>query len=176
MQRPITLTTTPEDQLIAWLTALAITIHVAEAALPSPFPGMKPGLANIITIAVLVRYGWRSAAWVSMLRVLAGSMLIGTFLSPTFLLSLSGALCSILILKPATLLPGQGFGPVGYSILAALAHMAGQFAVAYYLFIPHEALLHLLPVLLTVSLIFGVISGIITSRLLLACNSAPQHQ
>lgn len=173
MRTPITLTTTSEDQRIAWLTALAITIHVAEAALPSPLPGVKPGLANIITIAVLIRYGWNSAAWVSLLRVLAGSLLIGTFLSPTFMLSLAGATCSILVLKPASKLPGRGFGPVGYSILAAMAHMSGQFALAYFLFIPHAALLHLLPILLSASLLFGILCGVLAAMLLKTCTPLP---
>jgi heptaprenyl diphosphate synthase len=166
----ITLQTTRDDHLIAWLTALAITIHIAESMLPSPLPGIKPGLANVITIAVLVRYGWRMAAWVSLLRVLVGSLLLGTFLSPTFILSLTGALCSITVLGASyTLtrwLPGRRFGPLGYSVLAAMAHMAGQFWVAYTLFIPHPGLLHLLPVLMTAAVIFGLVSGIIASAML----------
>jgi heptaprenyl diphosphate synthase len=161
-----TLTATREDYLIAWLTALAITIHVAESALPSPLPGVKPGLANVITIAVLIQFGWRMAAWVAILRVLAGSLLIGTFLSPTFMLSLSGTSFSIATLWLATRVPGQGFGPVGYSVLAAMAHMAGQFAVAYGVFIPHPALLHLLPILMTTAVFFGIINGIIVLALL----------
>lgn len=165
-----TLNTTREDHLIAWLTALAITIHIAESALPSPLPGIKPGLANVITIAVLVRYGWRMAAWVALLRVLVGSLLLGTFLSPTFGLSLTGALASVTILALAKgimgLLPGQGLGPLGYSVLAAMAHMAGQFWVAYLLFIPHPGLFHLLPVLMTAAVIFGVVSGIIAHAML----------
>ncbi len=40
--------TTAEDHRIAWLTALAITIHIMESALPAPVPGLKPGLANVI--------------------------------------------------------------------------------------------------------------------------------
>ncbi|NNG13049.1 MAG: Gx transporter family protein, partial [Halobacteria archaeon] len=102
--------TTAEDQRIAWLAALAITIHILESAFPSPLPGIKPGLANVITIVVLDQFGWRSAAWVSLLRVLCGSLLLGTFLTPTFLLSLSGAVCSIGILWLACRLPGRGFG------------------------------------------------------------------
>ena len=168
----IELETTREDMRIAWLTALAVTIHIVESALPSPIPGIKPGLANVITIAVLIRYGWVTAAWVSILRVLVGSLLIGTFLSPGFLLSLGGAICSIMILKPATYIPGKGFGPVGYSILAAVAHMCGQFAIAYTLFIPHQAMMNLLPVLVTAAVLFGIMSGIISSRLLQACNNS----
>jgi heptaprenyl diphosphate synthase len=76
--------TTAEDHRVAWLAAPAITIHIMESAIPSPLPGLKPGLANVITIAVLIQFGWRSAAWVSILRVICGSLLLGTFLSPTF--------------------------------------------------------------------------------------------
>ncbi|MEO5573289.1 MAG: Gx transporter family protein [Gammaproteobacteria bacterium] len=170
MTMPITLQTTRDDHLIAWLAALAITIHIAEGILPSPLPGIKPGLANVITIAVLLRYGWRMALWVSLLRVLAGSLLLGTFLSPAFILSLSGALCSIAIIGAAyslrRWLPGRGLGPLGYSVLAAMAHMAGQFWIAYTLFIPHPGLLHLLPVLMTAAVIFGIVSGIIANAML----------
>jgi heptaprenyl diphosphate synthase len=153
--------TTAEDHRIAWLTALAITIHIMESALPAPVPGLKPGLANVITIIVLLQFGWSSAAWVSLLRVLCGSLLLGTFLTPTFVLSLGGALCSMGILWLAIRLPGQGFGPVGFSLLAALAHMSGQFVLAWMLFIPHAALWRLFPVLLTAALLFGIVSGII---------------
>jgi heptaprenyl diphosphate synthase len=164
------LQTTREDHRIAWLTALAITIHIAESALPSPIPGVKPGLANIITIICLMHYGWRTAAWVSILRVLVGSLLVGTFLSPTFALSLSGAVASIIVLGLASLLPrkgaSQGFGPIGYSLMAALAHMAAQFTTAYWLFIPHTGLFHLLPILMTVAAIFGLASGIIAKHMI----------
>lgn len=160
------LQTTREDHLVAWLTALAITIHLAESALPSPVPGVKPGLANIVTIAVLVQFGWRIAAWVSLLRVLVGSLLLGTFLSPTFFLSFGGAVASVAVLGLASLVPGQFFGPLGYSVLSAMAHMAAQFWIAYTFFIPHAALLRLLPVLMTAAVIFGVIGGTIAVAML----------
>lgn len=158
--------TTREDYRIAWLAALAITIHIAESALPSPVPGAKPGLANVVTIVCLCLYGWNSAAWVSLLRVLVGSLMLGTFLSPTFALSLSGAVASLVVLWLASKLPGRGFSPVGYSLLAAMAHMAAQFGVAYALFIPHQGLFHLLPVLLTIAVIFGLTSGIIAKHVI----------
>jgi heptaprenyl diphosphate synthase len=164
------LTTTRDDHLIAWLAALAITIHIAESVLPSPLPGVKPGLANVITIVVLIKYGWRMAAWVGLLRVLVGSLLLGTLFSPTFWLSFSGALGSIATLGAAyslmQWLPERGLSALGYSLLAAMAHMASQFWVAYLLFIPHPALFHLLPVLMTAAVIFGIVSGMITHVLL----------
>ena len=154
-----------EDIRIAYLTAFAIMIHIFEAAIPSPFPGVKPGLANVITIATLLIYGWKTAAWVSILRVLVGSLMIGTFLSPTFAMSFAGALSSVVILGISWKLFGHHLGAVGYSILAAFAHMAGQFVLAYLLFIPHPGLLKLLPVFMTLALVFGLLSGIIAGAM-----------
>ncbi len=157
--------TTRDDHRIAWLAALAITIHVMESAIPSPIPGVKPGLANVVTLVVLLRYGWGPAAWVSVLRVIAGSLLLGTFLSPTFVLSASGACAALMALgagyRWSRWAPAWGLGPVGYGVVAALAHMAGQFYVAYRLFVPHEGLFHLLPILLIVAFVFGGVSGIV---------------
>lgn len=162
--------TSREDHLVAWLAMLAISIHLLESALPTPLPGVKPGLANVITIAVLLRYGWRVAAWVALLRVLVGSLLLGTFLSPTFVLSLAGAASSLAALGAlhafSTRCPAWRAGPLGYGVLAAMAHMAGQFYVAYALFIPHAGLFHLLPILMTAAVIFGVLSGIISDAML----------
>ena len=153
--------TTRDDHRIAWLTALAITIHIIESALPSPLPGIKPGLANVITIVVLVLFGWRLAAWVNLLRVFAASLLIGTFLSPTFILSLSGALASTIMLSALSKLPGRGCSPLGYGIASALSHIMAQFWVAYWLFIQHDGLFYLLPLLITAAFVFGIISGMI---------------
>ena len=163
-------TITRSDYIIAWLTAFAITIHILESALPSPVPGIKPGLANVITVVVLIRYGWRTAIWVVLLRVLIGSLLQGTFLTPTFILSFTGAVCGMSVLALAAwisqTLPPLALGALGYSVLASMAHMYGQFWSAYLLFIPHQALFRLLPVLMTAAVIFGLLSGIIARILL----------
>jgi heptaprenyl diphosphate synthase len=154
-----------EDHMIAGFAALAIAIHILEAAFPSPLPGVKPGLANVVTVVVYLRYGLRIAAWVALLRVLVGSLLIGTFLSPTFLLSATGALLSLLVLGLVGTLGGRLVGALGLSVAAALAHMSGQIWVAYMLFIPHAAILNLVPLLLTAALVFGTVSGIIAASL-----------
>ncbi len=148
-----------QDHIIAWFTALAIAIHVLESAIPSPIPGVKIGLANIVTIVVLVQFGWRTAAWVSLLRVLIGSLIIGSFLSPTFVLSLGGACASLIVIGIAYALARQYLSAFGYSVLAAIAHILAQFWLAYWLFIPHDALFHLLPILLTVAIITGIVNG-----------------
>lgn len=157
---------TLDDRRIARLAALAITIHIAEAALPSPLPGVKPGLANVITLLSLKLFGLRVAIWVSLLRIVAGSLWIGTFLSPTFVLSLAGGVLSLIVLVLTEWLVRPAPSLLGLSILAAQAHMAGQFTVAYLLFIPHPALFKLLPVLMTTALLFGLVSGTMANAVL----------
>jgi heptaprenyl diphosphate synthase len=155
-----------QDVLIAWLTALAITIHIAEAALPPVVPGIKPGLANIVTVVSFILFGWRVAAWVILLRVLVGSLLLGTFLSPTFILSFCGGISVLAVLGLVKLSRLRLFSAFGLSILMAIAHISGQFWVAYWLFIPHSTLLNLYPVLVTAAFFMGTLSGLITLRLL----------
>ncbi len=154
------------DRLVAGFAALAIAIHILEAAFPSPLPGVKPGLANVVTVVVLIRYGWGTAAWVAGLRVVAGSLLLGTFLSPTFVMSASGAAAALAVLGLASAAGRDRLGAVGYSVLAALAHMGTQVLVARALFIPHDAILKLLPFLLTAAWVFGIVSGVIAASVL----------
>lgn len=155
-----------DDHRIARHAAAAIALSVAEAALPSPLPGIKPGLANIIVLVVLARHGWREAAWVSLLRVLAGSLAIGQFLAPGFFLALAGAVCSLAVLALAAALPARWFGPVSASVLAAFAHVGGQLLLARAWLVPHDGVFFLLPLFATAALVFGTINGLIAARLL----------
>jgi heptaprenyl diphosphate synthase len=159
---------TRDDVRLAHMAALALTLTLAEAAIPSPIPGVKPGLANIIVLLVLYVHGLRAAIWVSLLRVLAGSLLLGTFLTPTFVLSLTGACCSLLTLALLRHLPQSLFGPVSLSIPAAFSHIGGQLALAYFWLMPGSALLQLAPLFAAAALVFGLANGLIVAKLLAA--------
>jgi len=164
--KPTHIQTTINDHHIAKLAAFAIALHMVEAIIPSPLPGVKPGIANIVTLYVLYRYDFKTAAWVSILRVFASSLLLGQFLSPGFVLSLSGALLSLGVLWLGMHLPKQYFGPVALSILAAFGHIAGQLLIVRLWLIPHAGVAYLIPIFALAALFFGLINGIITSRLL----------
>jgi heptaprenyl diphosphate synthase len=169
----IRLTTTPEDHRIAQLAAAAIGLALIDAAIPLPLPGVKPGLANIVTLIVLARYGWATAAWVSGLRVIAGGLLLGQFLSPGFFMSLTGAVLSLAVLAFASRLPRRWFGPVSWSILAAFAHIGGQLLLARLWLIPHNGLFYLVPLFSAAALCFGIINGLIAARLLAELPLSP---
>ncbi|MEQ1589551.1 MAG: Gx transporter family protein [Gallionella sp.] len=169
-QSSILLATTPQDHHIARMAAVALGLTLIENAIPTPLPGVKPGLANIVTLIVLARYGWRVAAWVSLLRVVAGSLLFGSFLSPGFFLSLTGAVCSLVVLAFAQHLPTRWFGAVSHSIYAAFAHIFGQMLVVYLWLIPHAGIAYLIPVFATAALIFGTVNGLIAAHFMSNAN------
>ena len=158
--------TTASDHHIAKLTALAIGLHIIEAVIPSPLPGVKPGIANIVTLFVLYEYGFATAAWVSLLRVFASSLLLGQFLSPTFVLSLSGALLSLGALFLAQYLPKKTFSAISLSVFAAFAHIAGQLIIVRVWLIPHTGVEYLIPIFALAALFFGVLNGLIASSLI----------
>lgn len=154
------------DRRLARYAAAAIAASLIEAAIPSPLPGVKPGLANIVILIVLARHGWRDAAWVSVLRVIAGSLLAGQFLAPGFFLAATGAVTSLAVLGALQTLPWRWLGPVGRSVAAAFAHIGGQLVLARLWLVPHDGLFNLAPVFFAAALVFGVVNGVVADRLL----------
>lgn len=162
------------DRQIAGLTALAIGLHMIEASFPSPLPGVKPGIANIVVLFVLYRFGFATAASVSLLRVFASGLLFGQLFTPTFFLSLAGAIASLGVLWLAQALPRKAFSAVSVSVLAAMAHIFGQVCLVRLWLIPvPQAWLLLSPLWLT-ALLFGISNGLMIQALL--NQLAPPHQ
>ncbi|MDD5387806.1 MAG: Gx transporter family protein [Gallionellaceae bacterium] len=156
----------PEDRRVAALAAAAIGLTLVEAAIPLPIPGIKPGLANIVTLVVLYRYGWRTAAWVAGLRIVAGALALGQFLTPAFVMSLSGGVTSLLLLALAIRLPTRWFGPIGLSVLAAFAHIGAQLLVVDAWLLPGASILGLMPLFLTAAWVTGLVNGLAAAHLL----------
>ncbi|MCX7898083.1 MAG: Gx transporter family protein [Rhodocyclaceae bacterium] len=161
----IELTVSAQDRRVARYATAAIALALTEAAMPTPLPGVKPGLANIVILLVLLRHGWREAAWVAVLRVFAGSLLLGQLFAPGFFLAAAGALASLAVLALASRLPREHFGPVSLSVFGALAHIAGQLALARLWLLPSDGIYYLVPVFAASALFFGIVNGLIVARL-----------
>lgn len=134
---------------LALLVGLGVVLHRLEALLPLPTPWVKLGLANIMSLIALVFLGFRAALEVTLLRVLLGSVLSGTFLSPTFFLSLAGGLASVCIMGLLYREGRRTFSMVGISVAAAYAHTTAIFICVFFLFIHQSVFFNLLPVFLT---------------------------
>ncbi|HAF00268.1 MAG TPA: heptaprenyl diphosphate synthase, partial [Methylophilaceae bacterium] len=58
------------------------------------------------------------------------------------------------------------FSAISLSILAALAHIAGQLIIVRLWLIPHASMAYFIPIFALAALFFGFVNGLITSRLL----------
>ncbi|MFN4217232.1 MAG: Gx transporter family protein [Brevinematales bacterium] len=119
-----------QEFLIAYLVAIASLLSVVDSWLPKPLPLAKIGLANIVTL-VLVLYGrYRISLVVAFFRVLVSHVLGGTLVTFGFWLSLSGSLFSALVMSGAHRIAGQWLSVYGISLWGGWAHCLAQGVVA----------------------------------------------
>lgn len=148
--------------LLAMLTAVAMILSYVESLLPSVgIPGVKMGLANIVVIFALFRFGWKEAAALSLVRVLLVSLLFGSV--GAMLYSLAGAVLSLAVM--ALLRRIDRFSTVGVSVAGGVAHNAGQILMAM-LILQTKQLLGYLPVLAVSGIAGGVLTGLAAALLI----------
>ena len=150
-----------EDRVfyIAYLSSMAIILSVVEYLIPKPFPWMKIGLSNAITLYAFGVMKPKEVFYVVMARVISVSLLIGTFLSTTFILSFTGAITSYFIMLLLYLYLRRIFSLVGISIIGAMVSNFSQLMVVNTLFINSKLSYFFLPVLMGFALGGGIITG-----------------
>ncbi len=143
--------------LDALLTAVALTIYVVELQLPHvvPIPGVKLGLANIVTVVAMVLLGPADAAGILFSRIVLGSLFSGNMMAVLY--SVSGGLaCFVTMLPLKKLLTPRQIWVM--SVLGAAAHNLGQMAAAV-LVTGTPALIVYLPVLMVSGIAAGLFTG-----------------
>lgn len=156
---------------LALLTAIALILFTVEAQIPPPvpIPGVKLGLANIITVYVMFRHGPRDALLVLLARVLLGSMFAGA--AVTLLFSLGGGLlCWLVMLGLRRVLTERQLWVCG--VLGAMAHNVGQIAVCVAVY-GTTAVLVYLPALLLAGMAAGLFTGLAAQYLLARLRRSP---
>ena len=158
--------TTKQLTLCAVLTALALAFSYLENFFPLslaiPIPGIKLGLANIVTVFALYALGPAQALLILTGRCLLGAVFAGNMNALIF--SLLGGFSAMLVM--ILLSKSRHLSIYGVSIGGAAAHNCGQVAAAV-LTLGNTAPLYYLPVLLGVSLVSGTLTGFLSSLLFL---------
>ena len=151
-----------------WLTkralfaALAVVMGYVESLVPLPFPvpGIKLGIANIVTVCAAELISFPAAALISLIRVFIISFLFGNFTS--LLYSLAGMALSLLMMR--ILWNRRPFSLAGISAGGGAAHGIGQIAAASAL-MQSPALVSYLPVLIISGAVCGMINGFLSIRI-----------
>lgn len=145
------------------MVTLALIFSYVEAIIPyNPgIPGVKLGVANIVTVIALYKFGWKDAAAVSVIRILiAGLLFNGVFGA---LYSLAGAVVSfvgMLLLRKTGL-----FSVTGVSMAGGVLHNVGQLLMAAAI-IEDMRIFFYFPVLLFSGLISGIAIGVAATIML----------
>lgn len=147
----------------ALLTAIALTIFMVEAQIPSlvPIPGVKLGLANIITVFAMFAYTPKDALTILLVRVFLGSVFSGQI--STLLYSLAGGLlCFAIMLVLRKILSANQLWVA--SVIGAVFHNIGQIIVAVIVTGTPRIVIYL-PILLVSGIIAGTFTGLCTQFL-----------
>jgi heptaprenyl diphosphate synthase len=150
--------------ILSLFTAMAGTLHVIESLLPPPFPvpGAKLGLANVVSLFLLVTFGLKSSLYVTTARVILGSMFGGALLGPAFVMSMGGGVLSVLAMNIVFKRFTPPFSLYGVSILGAVVHNTAQVILAAFI-VSSTGLLWYIPYLV----FFAVPTGILTGALVI---------
>ena len=148
---------------MALLTAIALIIFMVEAQIgtPVPIPGVKLGLANIVTVYAMFVLSPGQTLAILICRVFLGSVFSGQMAAIFYSLG-GGLLCWLAMLLLRPVLTVKQIWVAG--VIGAVAHNAGQILVAMAL-LDTSRLAWYLPVLWVSGTVAGVLIGIVSGVL-----------
>jgi len=151
--------------LLALLTSQAIVLSIVESWIPvySPVPGIKLGLANIITVVVISLFGFWDAFAVMVTRTIISSIYTGGL--NVFLFSFAGGLLSTVAMWIAYKKLSKVLSTSGISILGAVFHNVGQIIVASIMVKDTAIFFTYLPILMMTGILTGLFIGLCSEYL-----------
>ena len=144
-------------------TALSLIFSYVESLIPISFgiPGVKLGLANLVTVIALYSMDTKSAYILSVLRIVLAGFMFGNLFA--ILYSLAGGLFSLSIM---TLVKRtDAFSMVGVSVTGGVCHNVGQLLVAV-IVLESISIANYLPVLLISGMLTGLVIGILALEMM----------
>ncbi|PKK86958.1 MAG: hypothetical protein CVV63_02800 [Tenericutes bacterium HGW-Tenericutes-8] len=150
--------------LLAIFTGVASIINIFESYVQIiPGTAFKIGFSNIVTLVIIYIYGPKEAITVVLLRLVVTALFApGTFNFNTFMLSISGATFSLVILIILHKL--DTFGITAVSTVSSLFHVTGQIIAAIFVFA--DVVVFYAPIMLFVSIPAGILTGVIATKFL----------
>jgi len=148
--------------LLAILTSLALVLSIFDnllsIAIPIPLPGFKIGIANIITLFLVIYFPLPQTLCVVVVRCFLSSLYSGGI--TVFLISLSGGILSVLAMYLINYILKENVSAIGVSVFGAAAHNLGQVLMVIVLLVS-PGYIYYLPILLVLSVVTGFIIGVI---------------
>lgn len=147
---------------LAMFLALGLVLSYLENLIPLNFsiPGVKVGLANMVTMFVLYCYGTKDSALILILRVLLSGFLFSGL--STILFGIVGGFFCILSMHFVK--KSNYFSVMGVSMTGAVFHNIGQI-IAAFIVMQNTNILYYIPYLCLTGLVSGLLIGYISAFL-----------
>ncbi len=152
---------------LALLTAVALIIFIIELRIPNilPIPGVKLGLANIITVYAVYKFSAKETLMIVATRVILGSLFSSNF--SVIIYSLSGAImCLVGMLLVKRVIPLKYIWLC--SIIGAVFHNTGQMITAVIMMRSFAVIAYYPPLIISgciAGLFTGLCAGFVLKRL-----------
>lgn len=155
--------------LISYLS-LAVALSAIETVIlpTSIIPGVKLGFANLVVLVTLYQYGIKEACFISFMRVIIVSLILGTFLTPTFFISIFGMSFSLLSL--IIIFKIGKFSVVGVSVVASVFHIIGQL-IGVALLMNLSSIINIASFLIYIAILTGTVIGYVARKILNAVST-----
>ena len=147
---------------LSLLIGLGLILFVFETLVPRPLPWLKPGFAHVATLVALYIYGNRAALIVVIIRIFLGSIIIGTLLNPTFVLSFFGGVISTLVMIIFKKYFSTIFSIFGISIIGAVVHNLIQLLLVEMIIVQKIEIFYLAPVMIFSAIFTGFVVALVS--------------
>lgn len=147
---------------LAMMLALSVLLHYVESLIPPllPLPGVKLGLANLISLLVLYYYSRKEYVAIGALRILLVGLISSGLFSFGFFISAAGWLLSTVAVLLLSLWKDSSVFTL--SVCSAIFHVIGQ-VVCCCLLYQQAAMMRYLPIVLGPGIVAGFLIGLVAS-------------
>jgi len=150
---------------IAIMISISVVLSIVETAISGIIfivPGVKLGLANVVTLIILMTHGEKEAFLVVFTRILIVALTYSGLFSNSFWISISGGMLAIIAM---ILIKKTKLSLYSISVFGSLMHMVGQITAAIVVS-NTETLIYLLPYMIALSVPTGIITAYLANKVI----------
>jgi len=147
------------------MISISVVLSIVETAISGMVflvPGVKLGLANVISLIILMTLGEKDAFLVVFVRILIVGLTFSGLFSNSFWISISGGMLAIVAM---ILIKKTKLSIYSISVFGSLMHMVGQIAAAIVVS-NTQTLIYILPYMMALSVPTGLITAYLAKRVI----------
>jgi len=150
---------------LTFLVLTATALGIIDSMIPRPVPFLKIGLANVASVVAVMRYGYLRTLELNIIRAFAVALITGVTATPTFVLSLSGAVASATVMAAVyRAFPGR-ISITGMSVAGSVSSLWAQLIAASFI-LYRLPLRNILPLLTLWGIVSGMVVGVMAQTAL----------